>query len=139
MPIEDLARDDPVTTEPDTPPEQLARTMRDEGVGSVIIENDRKPVGIVTDRDLAIRTMAEGADPSTQSAEDVMTEEPCCIDETAGVFELTKAMSENSVRRVPVMDNGQLTGIITMDDLNRLLSDEQQNLSKVTEAESPPY
>lgn len=139
MPVEDLARADPVTATPDASLEEVARAMRDEQVGSVIIETDRKPVGIITDRDLALRTIADGADPATQSAEDVMTEDPCCIDCDAGVFELTEAMCENSVRRVPVMDGDELTGIITHSDLSRLLSDEQQNLSEVIEAESPAY
>lgn len=68
-----------------------------------------------------------------------MTEDLCCVDCKAGVLELTEAMCENSVRRVPVMEDDELVGIIRLDDLNRLLSDEQQTLAKVIEAESPAY
>lgn len=139
MPVKDLARDDPVTATRESSLEEVATTMRDEQVGSVIIENDRHAVGIVTDRDLALRTFAGGADPEANTAEDVMTEDPCCVDCEAGVFELTEAMCENDVRRVPVTEDGELSGIITLDDLSRLLNDEQQNLSKVIESESPAY
>lgn len=139
MSVEDLARDDPVTATPDASLEDVATAMRDEQVGSVIIENDKHPVGIVTDRDLALRTYAEDGDATAQKAEDVMTEDPHCVDCEAGMFELTEAMRDNSVRRVPVTDDDELTGIITLDDLNRLLTDEQGNLAEVIEAESPAY
>lgn len=149
MPIKDLARNDPVTASPDASLEELATAMRDEQVGSVVVAEDGKPVGIVTDRDLALRTYAteettgqtasDGGTPQLETAADVMTPDPFCVDCEAGVAELTEAMSENGVRRIPVTEDDELTGIITLDDLSRLLSDEQANLASVIEAESPAY
>lgn len=139
MPVRDLARDDPVTATPETPIEDVAKTMRDEKVGSVIIETDNRPVGIVTDRDITVRSVGNGADTQTETAHDVMSENVCCVDCEAGVLELTQTMSENGVRRMPVVENDELTGVITLDDVSRLLSDEQQNLSKVIASESPAY
>jgi len=72
-------------------------------------------------------------------ASDVMSENPVTVDRDIGVFELIQTMADHSVRRIPVVDGEKLYGIITLDDLDRLLSDEQRILSEVIEAESPPY
>lgn len=140
MPVSDLAREEVVTARRNTPVADLAKAERDENVGSVVIEDEGRPVGIVTDRDLAVRVLAEELDPATTTAEDVMTEDLCTAATDDGVFELIDSMCENGVRRIPVVDDeGQLAGIITHDDLSRLLADEYRNLAGVVEAESPPY
>lgn len=139
MTLRDLIRENPVTAPPDTSLEALARKMQDERVGSVVIVDDRTPVGIVTDRDLALRTIANGDGPDGKTARDVMTEDPFCVDIDTGVFELTEQMGDHGVRRVPVLENGDLAGIITLDDLTRMLHDEEQHLSAVIAAESPAY
>lgn len=138
MPVSDLARNEPVTAAPDEPLQQLASTMRDERIGSVIVEQDGEPVGIVTDRDIAVRAVADGG-ADGRTASDVMTEEPCCVDGDTGLLELTQEMCDNAVRRIPVMEDGELSGIITFDDVERLLTDEHQNLSEVIAANSPAY
>lgn len=139
MTVEDLVRTDPIAATRHASIAEIASLMRDENVGSVIIEEDDRPVGIVTDRDITVDVTAEGQDPHDVAAEDVMTPDPVTVGRDAGVFELIETMAENSVRRIPVVDGETLYGIITLDDLSRLLSDEQQNLAKVIEAESPPY
>lgn len=76
MPIQGLARDDVVKTTPDTPAVGLARMMRHESVGSVIITEDDYLIGIVTDRDLATRFLAERKDADNLTAENVSAEQP---------------------------------------------------------------
>ncbi|MFB6068917.1 MAG: CBS domain-containing protein [Halobacterium sp.] len=139
MPVRDIARPDTVTARPDDSVATVAAKMRDENVGSVVVVEDGSPVGIVTDRDLAVRTLADGVGPDGHTTADVMTGDPCCVDADAGVFELTEAMREHSVRRIPVVDGDRLEGIVTLDDLNTLFADEQRNLSAVVRSESPPY
>lgn len=139
MTVKDLARTDPIAASRKAAIAEVASLMRDEQVGSVIIEEDDRPVGIITDRDITVKVTAEGRDPHDVTAEDVMTPDPVTVERDAGVFELIETMAENSVRRIPVVDGDTLYGIITLDDIDRLLSDEQQNLAKVIEAESPPY
>jgi CBS domain-containing protein len=68
-----------------------------------------------------------------------MTPDPVVVDAGAGVFELTELMEDAGVRRVPVTEDGDLVGILTLDDLVWLLVDELDNLTDVIEAESPPY
>ena len=139
MTVADLARRDPIAATRKASIAEVAALMRDEGVGSIVIEEDDRPVGIVTDRDITVAVTAEARDPHEVTAEDVMTENPITVDVDTGVTELVELMAEHGVRRMPVVDDDGLYGIITLDDLARLLVDEQQSLSKVIEAESPPY
>lgn len=140
MTLKDLARKDVVTVAPDASVERVAEKMKEETVGSVIVEENRRPVGIITDRDLAVRVLATGRDPAKLDASEIMTVDPVTTDEYAGLYELCDRMSGEAVRRMPTVDgDGNLTGIITLDDLLVLLSDELDKLSEVIEFESPPY
>jgi CBS domain-containing protein len=114
--------------------------MREEGVGSVVIEEEGRPVGIVTDRDLAMAVLEPRADPTEVTAEEIMTEEPTVARHDEGVFEVTKRMFDAHVRRMPLVDDeGAVVGIITLDDFLVLFTDELNGLAGVVEAESPPY
>ncbi|MEF8807292.1 CBS domain-containing protein [Natronomonas sp.] len=139
MPIEDLARSDVVTADPETPVPDLAAIMDEEGVGSVVITDGDTPVGIVTDRDLTVRVLGGELDPAGQTAEDVMTTDLCTIERGAGFYEATTLMAENGIRRLPVCDGDSLVGIITSDDLSELLADEQQQFAEIIRAQRPEY
>lgn len=140
MTVADIARDDVVTTRPDTAIADVAATMDDQNVGCVVVTEDGRPTGVVTDRDVAVRVVGGTEETADVTAADVMTTDPATIPGEAGVFELTDAMRSAGVRRMPVVDDGgDLAGIVTLDDLNRLLVDELTNLADVVESESPPY
>ena len=140
MPVEDLARSDVVTATEETAVSEIAQQMADETVGSVVIVDDQTPVGIVTDRDLALRCVAEESEIGDQTAGNVMSENLETIQQDAGFFEAVDVMSESGIRRLPVTDeDGDLVGILTTDDLTTLLADEEQGLTNVIEAQRPPY
>ncbi|GAB3035032.1 CBS domain-containing protein [Natronobiforma cellulositropha] len=140
MPIENLARSEVVTAEEDESVQELATRMEESQVGSVVITSEDEPVGIVTDRDLATRVIGDGKDPSETTAGDVMSEDLATIDQTDGFYQATELMSEHGIRRLPVCDeNNDLVGIITSDDLNELLADEQMQLSDVIQTQRPDY
>ncbi|NIB98842.1 CBS domain-containing protein [Halobacterium sp. R2-5] len=139
MPVDDLARSDVVTADTDTPVAELASTMADEGVGSIVVTDGDEPVGIVTDRDLTVRVLASGDDPDDLVAEDVMSGDLATVDTHAGFYEVADLMSEHGVRRVPVVEDGDLAGIITFDDITELLGDEQQHVADIVRAQRPPY
>lgn len=140
MPIQDLARETVVGASPETPVAELARQMRDESVGSVVITNGKSPVGIVTDRDLTTRVLAQDLAPAEQTAEDVMSDNLCAVGPEAGFYEAAEAMNENGVRRLPVCtDDNELVGIITADDLTELLAEESTHLASVIQAQRPSY
>lgn len=139
MTIRDVAQRDVVTAHPGQSAGNLATVMKEENVGSVIIQEDRRPVGIVTDRDLAMKVLEPRADPRTVTAEEIMTENPITVEADVGIFEATKLLFEAEVRRLPVVDDGEIMGIITLDDFLVLFTDELNGLAGVVEAESPHY
>lgn len=96
-----------------------ARIMRDSDCGAVpVTENDRV-VGIITDRDVAIRAVAEGK-AADSKVSDVFTRDPRCCRDDADVSEVSKVMTEAQVRRVPIVNaNGKCVGIVSQADLAR--------------------
>ncbi|MFB6102338.1 MAG: CBS domain-containing protein [Haloplanus sp.] len=139
MTVADLMREEVVTTDPDAPVDEVATAMRDENVGSVVVVSDETPVGLVTDRDVTVRIAADRLDAGEMTARDVMTEDPVTVDLDTGVFDLCNRLCDEGVRRMPVVDDGTLAGIVTLDDLTILLTAELGNLAGVIESESPPY
>ncbi len=141
MTISDLVIEGVETAGPGTTVEALAMQMADAGVGSIIIEEDMHPIGIVTDRDVAVRVDARGRDATETTAEDVMTANPVTVPRDAGLLEVTRLMRHRGVRRLPVVneDGGTLVGILTLDDVMQLLVQELDNLGRVIELESTPY
>jgi CBS domain-containing protein len=136
--IRDVAHSDMVTTHPDADAADLARKMRDEDVGSVVVVADNYPIGIVTDRDLALRVVAEDADGSQVHAREVMSEPPASVRDDVGVAAAAREMDDHDVRRLPVVDRGdELVGIVTLDDIYRELVGEHEHLADVVAAESP--
>lgn len=119
-----------VTTDPQTPLSVIAQQMRQENVGTVVIVREQKPVGIVTDRDLALAVAADGLIPETP-VEQVMTTPVKTIPTGAGIFAATQCMRDAGVRRLPIVDEkGRLTGMISLDDLIWLLGRELFNLAE---------
>ena len=139
MTIADIARTAVVTADPGATISELAFTMANERVGSVVITEGDDVVGIVTDRDIALDVLGTGADPEAYTARDVMTPDPLTVEAGDGVMDTVRAMCDAGVRRVPVVEDGRLAGIITLDDFLVLLAGELSNLAGVVEAESPPY
>lgn len=140
MAIQELVRTDVVTAPPDASARNVATLMEEKDVGSVLIVEDNRPVGIVTDRDLTLEVVSRGSDATELSVSDVMTTNPFTVDQDEGIYEVLAQVSQEGVRRIPVTgEDGTLVGIVTLDDFVVLLAGEMQNVSDVIQAESPPY
>jgi CBS domain-containing protein len=106
----------------------VARQMQEHNVGTVIIVKDRRPVGIITDRDLAIAMGARGERAETPVRQ-VMTHHVLAIPAETNIYTATQFMREREVRRLPIVDReDHLVGIVTLDDLLRFLGRELYNL-----------
>ncbi|RKZ36843.1 MAG: CBS domain-containing protein [Gammaproteobacteria bacterium] len=110
-----------------------AQLMREENVGSVVIVNDDlrapKPVGIITDRDLVVGSIANRVQLDHLTVADVMTHDPLVAREDQGVWETIQGMRREGVRRVPVVaEDGALVGILSMNDLLQILVAELSEL-----------
>ncbi|NEU58231.1 CBS domain-containing protein [Halorussus sp. MSC15.2] len=139
MPVGDLGPDEVVTTARDSTLSDLAEQLRSENVGAAVVTEDDEPVGIVTDRDVAL-AVAESDDAASMSVEDVMTENPATIREDAEAMEISRTIDEQNVRRIPVVDeNDQLTGIVTLDDLVATIGEQLDHVSETIESQSPDY
>ncbi len=112
-----------VTVEPATLVVAIAKIMEDRSVGSVVVLEDKTPIGILTDRDLVTRVMAAGQDASTLTARDVMSTPLKTVPEGEDALKAATLMREAQVRRLPVLSpEGHLVGIIALDDLTYHLS-----------------
>lgn len=119
---------------------EASRLMRQNHVGNVLIIDDRNgvqvPVGIVTDRDLIMEIMAPELDGATITVGDIMSRELVTVKESTGIFEAIQYMRQKAVRRLPIVDeNGGLVGILTLDDLLELLSEEFLEIAKLVRNE----
>jgi CBS domain-containing protein len=120
-----LARDVMTTTVAEVVPEAtvlaVAELMRKEAIGIVpVVDNRRRPLGLITDRDIVVRLLAHGKDPANARARDVMSEEVECVDLEADVAEVIEKMARHRVRRVPVVDrNERIVGLVSLEDLVR--------------------
>ncbi len=107
-----------VTVSPKDGIVKAATLMERRNVGCVVVVRNNKPVGILTDRDIALRVVARKADISSTLVEDVMTNHIETGKEGQRAAELAKVMHDHGIRRIPIVDKrGKLTGIITLDDL----------------------
>ncbi|QIO24210.1 cyclic nucleotide-binding/CBS domain-containing protein [Haloarcula sp. JP-L23] len=140
MTVKDICRpkEELVSAGEDTSVRELCQLMDTRRVGCVVIEADDKPTGIVTDRDIAM-AFGEGESLDEWTAGDIMNRDPFTTEAGDGVFNLCAKMAEHGIRRVPVIEDGELCGIVTLDDLVVLLEDEMHNISEVIRSESPPY
>jgi signal-transduction protein with cAMP-binding, CBS, and nucleotidyltransferase domain len=137
----ELCNREVVTATRETTIPEAARLMRDHHVGSLVIVESRKgcmePVGIITDRDLVIEVIAEDVDLGTVTVGDVMSYALLKISEQESVFDTAQRMRARGVRRVPVIsETGKLIGILALDDMLELLSEELSLLAKLTSRES---
>lgn len=117
--VADLTRPGVPAAEPDDRLADVARRMRDDRVGAVVVMASGRLVGIITERDL-LRAVADGVDPEGASASDRMTPEPRVIDRDDLATKAAERMIELGVRHLPVVDDGAVVGVISARDLLRL-------------------
>ncbi|MER7710888.1 CBS domain-containing protein [Streptomyces werraensis] len=115
--VRDIMTAAPVTVGPQTSVAQAARLMRDHDLGAVLVTDDGRLRGLVTDRDLVVRSVAEGLDPEETTvvracSEDLVTVRP---DDELDVA--VRLMREHAVRRVPVVDGEQPVGVLSLGDV----------------------
>ena len=114
--ISDVMSSDVQTISPDATIEEAAQEMRDGDFGLVPVAEDEALLGVITDRDIAIRAVAEGKDPSTLVRE-IMSEEVVWASEDDSVEDAARIMSDHQIRRLPVVDAEQhLVGIVSLGD-----------------------
>lgn len=137
MSLERFCREPVVTVQPKQSVRDAALLMRDRHVGAVLVVDDDRPVGIVTDRDIVMRAIIDGRDPNTTPIRDVMSSSVTVVGSDQKIDDAVIAIRTAGVRRMPIVDAaGKAIGIVTLDDLVVLMAGElnlvagavQQNL-----------
>ena len=126
-----------ITCPPEVSLAEAAAQMDSHGVGSVIVvDSAGQTVGILTDRDIAVRAVAKGRQPSTTVAE-VMTRNVVSLREDADLFDAVRQLASSGCRRLPVVGaTGALKGVVTLDDLMCLFAHQTDSLASIIAAES---
>jgi CBS domain-containing protein len=132
---------DVVSADRDATLQSVAELMRDRGVGSVIVLDGERPCAVITDRDVAIAVGANGVKPS--DAVDAHASRPIvCGDPDMSLEEAAALMVQHGVRRLPIVSDGALIGIVTLDDLAVKAGDlklAQQMTAEVARAALPEF
>ncbi len=117
--IRDIMTPDPACCTKDTPLQEVARQMLEQDCGAIpVVDEETRPVGIVTDRDITVRCVARGINPLESTAGDCMSEGCISVSEDASLEECIEKMEDSQVRRVLVLDGeGCLCGIVSQADI----------------------
>lgn len=133
--VRDVMTATPLVVDASAPLQDAARHMRDHAVGDVLVTDGERLCGIVTDRDLVVRALADGYDPKATTVGQVCSRDLVAVEADDDVQHAVDTMRGRAIRRVPVIDQGRLAGVVSLGDLARH-NDEESVLAAISEA--PP-
>ena len=131
--VQEIMAHDPVTAETSSSLVEVARAMRDNDTGAVIAVDRGKVRGIVTDRDIVVRAVADGRDPADMRVEEICSEQPVTLNPQDRIETAAETMRRHDVRRLPVVDHDRAVGIVSLGDL-AIERDEDSALADISAA-----
>lgn len=140
MKISDIMTKDPATVNPETSVREAARIMQreDTGIVPVVDQSSRKLIGVITDRDIAIRIVADGRDAGSPVSEAMSKGALVTVEPDANVDDAMERMADEQVRRIPIVDDrGTLIGIVSQADIVRKARDDQKAERTVEKISEP--
>lgn len=134
--VRDVMTPDPKVLEPGASVSDAAALMREGDIGDVVVVEDNRLCGIVTDRDIVVRVLADGSDPAAVTVGDICSRDLTTISSMASVDDAVTLIRDKAIRRLPVVDgDGAIVGIVTMGDI-AIARDRKSALADVSAA--PP-
>jgi CBS domain-containing protein len=115
--VKEVMTSRPITLDRDASLVEAARVMRDQGIGDVIVVDGDDAAGIVTDRDIVIRAVADGADPNSTRLGQVVSGDLTAVAPDDPIERAVELMREKAVRRLPVLEGGKPVGVVSLGDL----------------------
>ena len=115
--IRELMTPDPRTVEPSATLQDAARRMTEDDIGAVLVEDGGSLAGILTDRDIVVRAVAEGRDPASTRVSDVASRDVTALTVDQTVEDAIEIVRQENVRRIPVVQDGRPAGILSIGDL----------------------
>jgi CBS domain-containing protein len=135
MIAKDIMKTRVITVSPSVPITEAALLMRNEDIGAlVVVDDERNPIGIITDRDIVVSIIADRGDPEEILVKEVMVKKLgyrklVAVGEDTNIFDILRVLSKNSIRRVPVTRRGRLVGMVSVDDIVVVVATELANLA----------
>ena len=111
-----------VTTDPSSTVRHAAEIMSEKHIGCIVVTEKEKLLGMLTERDVVEKVVAVGLDPSKAEVKKIMAQPLVTVDEGSSIIEAIRIMRKNNIRRLPVLRNGKLVGIVTERDLLRAMA-----------------
>ncbi|MDO0929036.1 CBS domain-containing protein [Streptomyces sp. TG1A-8] len=133
--VRDIMTSRLVTVEPQTPVTSVAQRMRDENIGVVLVTESDELRGLVSDRDLVVRALAEGGDQDHRSVASACSDDLVTVAPEDDLDSAVRLMREHSVRRLPVVDHGHPVGIVSLGDV-AMERDAESALGDISAAKS---
>ncbi|MGO8907783.1 MAG: CBS domain-containing protein [Bradyrhizobium sp.] len=125
MKVKDVMHKGATCVEPSTPVREIAKRMRESDVGAIPVKADSQLVGIVTDRDITCRALADSGNPAKITAKDVMTKDVICCSPDDDIQLAIETMEANQIRRLPVTDSHKtMVGMVSLGDISHKVSKE---------------
>ncbi len=137
MKVKELMTREPACIGPDATLAEVATLMRQEDCGSIPVVREKRLVGIVTDRDIVVRGIAAGKDAKTTPVSEVMSADPVCIGPEDDVREAEQRMGDRQIRRLPVVDDGALAGMLVIGQIARRETREERTGEALKEISQP--
>ncbi|MFF5537258.1 CBS domain-containing protein [Streptomyces cinerochromogenes] len=133
--VRDIMTSQLVTVEPQTSVSAVARKMRDENVGAVLVTEGDELRGLVSDRDLVVRALAEGGDPEQKTVAAACSSDLVTVTPDENLDHAVELMRERAVRRLPVVEGGRAVGIVSLGDM-AIERDAESALGDISAAKS---
>ena len=128
MQLREIMKQDVISILPSSPVIAAARKMEEHNIGCLPVIKDGALKGILTDRDIVLKGIARGSDPSVTTVADVMQSHVITAGPDMDIPEALQLMSTNRVRRLPIQENGRVVGIVSIMDLGHVVKEEVDNL-----------
>ena len=143
MKVRDIMTADVATAHLDSSLREIAQLMRDEDTGAIPVLDGDELAGIITDRDIVVRCVAEGRDADDATAEDILSERLETVEPDSDVEEASQLMARRQIRRLPVVEDGRLVGMLSLGDIavkseEDMAADALENVSEGVKATKAP-
>lgn len=143
MKVRDIMTADVATAHLDSSLREIAQLMRDEDTGAIPVLDGDELAGIITDRDIVVRCVAEGRDAGDATAEDILSERLETVEPDSDVEEASQLMARRQIRRLPVVEDGRLVGMLSLGDIavkseEDMAADALENVSEGVKATKAP-
>jgi len=134
MSLLSFAHNDVITLEPNQTVTEAAQLMAEKDIGSVVVAVNKKPIGILTDRDIVLRVVYKDLDPKTTQVKEVMSKNLVTLNQGVELFEALEVMKDKALRRYPLVNaENELAGFFSLDDVLYLLGLEMSAIARIIE------